>query len=69
MNPLPELCLKQRSRFLACSYCFLLEVGGESGKGICHWVREGVDVWPAGKPGCHRIKQDISVLVTDYYFL
>jgi len=42
--------------------------GGDS-KGICHWVREWVGLWPAGKLDCCRIKKDISVAVTGYYFL
>ena len=42
--------------------------GGDC-ESICHWVREWVDLWPAGKPNCCRIKKDISVAVTGYYFL
>ena len=69
VNPLPQLWLKQRKQVFGLLLLLAAGGGEESGKGICHWVREGVDVWPAGKPGCHRIKQDISVTVTGYYFL
>lgn len=42
--------------------------GGDC-ESIGHWVSEWVDLWPAGKPNCCRIKKDISVAVTGYYFL
>lgn len=67
-KPLLRWWLKKWKQDFGCSCWFLLEVEGDC-ESICHWVREWVDLWPARKPNCCRIKQDISVTVTGYYFL
>lgn len=69
MQSLPKQCKKWKQVF---GLLLVLSAGGgrEVVRAcICHWVREWVDLWPAGKPTCCRIKKDISVGVTAYYFL
>lgn len=68
MQLVPKQCKKWKQVF---GLLLVLSAGGgrEVVRAcICHWVREWVDLWPAGKPTCCRIKKDISVRVTAYYF-
>lgn len=59
---------EMKAGFWPASRDFYWRWGGDRAS-ICHWVQEGMGLWPAREPNCCRIKKDISAVLTGYYFL